>query len=70
MVRFNFSLDDVENCPETTAFVKKGLFNSAYIKRLLFEKSKENENFRAIKTSKRYEKYSKLKLVINFGLFQ
>ena len=68
MVRFNFSLDDVENCPETTAFVKKGLFNLAYIKRLLFEKSKEN--FRAIKTSKRYEKYSKLKLVINFGLFQ
>ena len=70
MVRFDFSLDDVENCPETTAFVKKGLLNLAYIKRLLFEKSKENENFRAIKTSERYEKYSKLKLVINFGLFQ
>ena len=56
MVRLDLSLDDVRNCGETTAFVKKGVFNFAYTKKNLFEKSKEPGKFRASKTRKMLEK--------------
>ena len=40
-------------------FVKKGVLNLAYIQRLLFEKSKQPDKFRASKTRKSVRKVSK-----------
>ena len=50
MVRLNLSLDDVGNCEETTAFVKKGVLNLPYIQGLLFKKSKQPDKFTKSKT--------------------
>ena len=41
-------------------FVKKGVLNLAYIQRLLFEKSKKPDKFRASKTRKSVRKVSKI----------
>ena len=51
MVRLNLSLNVVRNC--------KGIFNSAYTRGLLFEKSKETDKFKASKTQKITIKASK-----------
>ena len=59
MVRLNLSLDDVGNCEETNAFVKKGVLNLAYMQGLLLEKSKQLKKFTAIKTHKSVRKVSK-----------
>ena len=46
-------------CEETSVFVKKGVFNLAYIQGLSFEKSKEPDKFRVSKTRKSARKASK-----------
>ena len=59
MVRLNSSLHDVGNCEETTSFPKNGVLNLAYIQGLSFEKSKEANKFRVIKTRKSARKVHK-----------
>ena len=44
MVRLNLSLNDLKNW--------KGIFNSAYTRVVLFEKSKETDKFKVSKTHK------------------
>ena len=61
MVRLNLSLDDVGNCEETAAFVKKGILSLAYIQSFHL-KSKELGKFRASKT----HKSAKFEVAINF----
>ena len=65
-LRLNLSLDDVENCEQTTAFVKKGVLNLAYIQGLSFENFKELDKFRASKTRKSARKASKSRSGNNF----
>ena len=50
-MRLNLSLNDVRNCNET--------FNSAYKQKLLLEKAKETDKFKASKTRKSTIKASK-----------
>ena len=69
MVKLNLSLDDVGNCEETNAFIKKGVLNLAYIQGLSFEKSKQPDKLTASKTRKSVRKSPKLEVVINFKLF-
>ena len=52
MVRLNLSLGDVGNCDGTTALVKKGVLNLAYMQGLSFEKLKQPGKFRGSKTRK------------------
>ena len=55
MVRLNLTSDDVINCKETTAFIKKR--NPQFS---VYRSTKEPDNFRAV-----LEKYPKLEVVIN-----
>ena len=50
-MRLNLSLNDVRNCNE--------ICNSAYKQKLLFEKAKETDKFKASKTRKSTIKASK-----------
>ena len=59
MVRLNLNLDNVQNFEETTAFVKKVVFNLAYILGLSFERFKKRDKFRASKSCKSTRKASK-----------
>ena len=59
MVRLNLCLDDVGNCEETTAFVKKGVLNLPYIQGVLFEKSNKPDKFTTSKTRRSVRKLSK-----------
>ena len=54
-----FKLDGVGNFEKTTAFIKKGVLNLAYISGLSFEKSKKRDKFKASKTRKSTRKTSK-----------
>ena len=60
MVRLDLILDNVGNCDETIAFVRKGFLNLARIQGLLFEKSKQPDKFTGSKTRKSTKKPSKI----------
>ena len=59
MLRFNLSLDDIGNCEETTAFVKKVFLNLAFELGLSFGKFKEPDKFNTSETCKSARKASK-----------
>ena len=59
MVRLNLSLDDIGNCEETTAFIKKRVLNLAYIHGHSLQKSKDQGKFNSSKTRKSARKASK-----------
>ena len=52
-------LKPLQNCEETTVFVKKKVYNLTYKQGLLFEKSKQPNRFTASKTCKSVRKVSK-----------